>query len=518
VQVVIVHYHLNRGGVTQVIANHLRSLASTATDDGALRVAVFHGGRRDGWPDRLAARLPGIRLTIHETAALDYNACSASQDTTLARTLETKFQQLGFGPDNTVVHFHNHALGKNPAVPGMLARLAAGGWPLLLQIHDFAEDYRPANYRAIRAAAVDLGGTLSDWLYPQGSAIHYAVLNGRDRAILHASGVAGARLHWLPNPVIELHSRSDRDAARQRLLERFGVSRDSPYILYPVRGIRRKNIGELLLWAAIAPPSVRLAVTLAPLNPVERTQFDAWKQLARTLDLPVLFDTGGVDGLAFSENLAAADRLITTSVAEGFGMVYLESWLCGRLLTGRDLPDITRDFQQQGVRLPGLYEQLHVPVDWVGHTELVTQYDTIARAAWGAYACPLPPRATVAEQLDALMEDGCLDFARFPTRLQARIISMAASSPPHATELWERNPAMGWLKAAVEPDAAELIGANAAAVRRHYGVDASGARLRELYQKVLDSPRAERYRLPDGAAILEAFLALRRLYPARVER
>ena len=47
---------------------------------------------------------------------------------------------------------------------------------------------------------------------------------------------------------------------------------------------------------------------------------------------------GAPGGLEFFENLAAADAVATTSLAEGFGMVFLEAWLAGRPLVGRDLP------------------------------------------------------------------------------------------------------------------------------------------------------------------------------------
>ena len=61
----ILHYHLNRGGVTRVIASHLLALDSILDGQQRWRVVVFHGGRDDGWPRDLATRLKHIDLDLH---------------------------------------------------------------------------------------------------------------------------------------------------------------------------------------------------------------------------------------------------------------------------------------------------------------------------------------------------------------------------------------------------------------------------------------------------------------------
>ena len=54
-----------------------------------------------------------------------------------------------------------------------------------------------------------------------------------------------------------------------------------PLLLYPVRGIRRKNLGEFLLLTALAPEGTRFAVTRAPLNPAAKPVHDDWRRFAR---------------------------------------------------------------------------------------------------------------------------------------------------------------------------------------------------------------------------------------------
>ena len=185
----IVHYHLNPGGVTQVIANQLRGLACQASGGEPFRVLVLHGGRCAGWPERLP-ELAALDYAVQSLAGLDYDdrPRDARQ---LAARLQAVLRAAGGTPDTAVIHVHNHALGRNLVLPTALGELARDGWPLLLQIHDFAEDFRPDNYRQLAAGGRGgvAGETVAD-AYPTAAHVHYAVLNQRDRQILEAAGLA----------------------------------------------------------------------------------------------------------------------------------------------------------------------------------------------------------------------------------------------------------------------------------------------------------------------------------------
>ena len=77
----IFHYHLNRGGVTQVVANQLRSL-STIKRNPVRHVTLFFGGRRAGWPEQVEAELKGIELNFVRVPALDYEDLAGGADLT----------------------------------------------------------------------------------------------------------------------------------------------------------------------------------------------------------------------------------------------------------------------------------------------------------------------------------------------------------------------------------------------------------------------------------------------------
>lgn len=520
-QIAIVHYHLNRGGVAQVVFNQLRALAATGAPGERLKVLVVHGGPCEGWPAEAVARLPTVDVELRTVAELDYDThapMSPESTDELDQQLTKVWRACGLTADNCLIHVHNHALGKNRALPQVLARWADRGFALLLQIHDFAEDFRPDNYGRLLAALspADPAG-LSRRLYPQGQAVHYAVLNGRDRQILQRAGFPLTRLHVLPNPVPDIAHLPDRGATRTRLASVYGVQPDDRYVLYPVRGIRRKNLGEWLLWGAAHPHGARFAVTLPPLNPLERPRYEAWKQLARELDVPALFEVVGAHGLEFHDHVAAADAAITTSVAEGFGMVFLETWLAGLPLLGRDLPEITQDFAAAGVGLEGLSGELQIPLDWLDRQALMDDLESAYAVALSAYGRSAPRGTSFARLAEPLWDGGRLDFARCSARLQAFVITLVAREAARREQLMEFNPAMQWATILQTPAVDDRVRANAAVVRQHYSLVESGRRLRDLYNQVWESPRQSAPPLDAGSAILDSFLGLPRFHPIRFD-
>ena len=509
----ILHYHLNRGGVTRVVENQLRALDAVLDPAEPWRVALVYGGRAEGFDDRLPETLQNVQLSRHTVASLEYDQLRSTA--TLDDELSALFGQIGFAPETTVLHVHNHTLGKNVLLPGALSRLAMAGYPLVLQIHDFPEDFRPTNYRHLREGLnIDDEARLAGLLYPQARQIHYAVLNGRDWSILRSAGLADGQLHRLPNPVPAIDDLPSKADARGRLSERFGVSPDERFLLYPVRGIRRKNLGETLLWAAMAPSGTVLGLTLRPLNRTEVPIYEDWKRTAAQLNLPCRFELGAPSGLSFAENLAAADSILTTSLAEGFGMVFLESWLAGRPLLGRDLPEITRDFTELDVHLPWLGACLKVPVDWVGPDAFRQVMLEAYRRTVEVYGRTEPDG--LLDKLQAKMDDDLVDFGDLNETLQQEVLAMVAGSREHRQEILRHNP---WVEKAfslTEHDASQVVQRNAQAIAGYFSSVPSGRRLLDLYRQASASPRdAQLQELPDPDRILTEFLDFDRFRPIR---
>ncbi len=337
VKLAIVHYHLRRGGVTQVIL-----LAAAEAAARGHKVVVLAGEPPAG---RLVMP-PGVMLQVVEGLGYTPAGEHGVPATALVQRIEAAARRaLGSLPDLWCLH--NHSLGKNPSYAALPASLAARGAALLLHLHDFAEDGRPENYASLEAGLKTL--------YPCGGRIRYAVLNDRDREALVRAGLDSAHIAVVPNPVSPPRGAPTSPAPASNDL-----------LLYPARGIRRKNIGEAILLALALDGRLRVALSLPPESPAERHAYDAWAKFATQNKIPIHLAAAEASGGELGDLLHEARAVVTTSVKEGFGLAFLEPWLAARAVVGRDLPHATNGFRQQGVALHALYHRMPVPLAWIG--------------------------------------------------------------------------------------------------------------------------------------------------------
>ncbi|MEC7696871.1 MAG: hypothetical protein VYA11_07225 [Planctomycetota bacterium] len=514
----ILHYHLRPGGVFQVIANQLQSLSNVLSIDDPYRVSIFHGTTNEEeyssqWPTS-----PYLQVSTRAVDGLGYDQAPepSTDPSTLAARILTALDACQFFPQDTVIHVHNHSLGKNASLPGALKIIAEEGYPLLLQIHDFAEDFRVEQYQHLNAMLDSSPIGLGCRLYPQATQIHYAVLNGRDRQILSKSGIPNKRLHALPNPIVAPEDLPDPLNIRSEMQDKRGIPIDVPLVIYPVRGIRRKNLGELLLWSALFKNRASFGTTLAPKNNAEKPSYNRWKRLAENLQLPCHFELG--ESFSFKQNLSAADALITTSVAEGFGMVFLESQLGGRRLLGRNLPEVTTEFAENGIDLSSLYQTLCIPMRLVDKNRTIEGISAAYGEVLRGFAPELYSEQTTRRSLVEMLSGGVVDFAFLTPEMQEQLILHVHKHRSAADEILELNPLLekSLFHQETEPSMQRCIVANREAVKNHYGPSSIGVHLRDIYCKLLGSPRdKEVIPLTRSATILESFLNLERFRPVR---
>ncbi len=513
-QLVLLHYHLNRGGVTSVVENHLRSLALLPTNRVPTRVAIVTGGRAAAWNHEVAEDLP-FECSLITVPELEYDHLSIGRGS-LYKALQSVLQT--FDRDSTILHVHNHSLGKNAAIASVLGRLADEGWRQLLQIHDFAEDLRPANYQHLLSQA-DSAEQLQRQLYPQAAHIHYAVLNQRDHQVLAEAGVREQRLHLLPNPVkisqrpIEL---PESQETKQKLAESLGFPVEHPLVLYPVRAIRRKNLGEILLWSLLADHAT-FAVTLAPLNPQEIASYQSWVKFAAALGLPVIFDFAKRTNLPFEAVYAAADAIITTSVAEGFGMVYLEASLAGRPLVGRELPGVCNDFLLAGMEFPGLADTMAIPASCFDLEELRQTHDHLNQRLRTSYGlAPEPKPGTSAA--DLCFSEDTVDFGRLESKQQKLFLRHLKDDAELRQVLREMNPTVQRVGEAYSEQLEQILANNCRVIATHYSPEVIGEKLSSIYRSLL-STTPERVELDPRIArfVLDRFVHPSLLYPIRLE-
>ena len=462
--VAIVHYHLSRGGVTRVIHTASRCL----TEAGIPHVIL------SGDPDESGAKLP-----VHVVEGLGYGTEPGGPSGLRLVQAMRAAASAALGPGPIVWHFHNHSLGRNRAMADAVAILAEAGDAMVLQMHDFAEDGRSVNYEVIADA---------ETLYPHSPRIRHAFLNSRDRGYLVAAGLPAERGVLLPNAI-----------TAPALVKALETPPESALVLYPVRGIRRKNLGELFLLAALSPKGTRYAVTLGPDNARWQAVHEEWLAFAEDTQLPVMLDAVGRLAPApkalrtYSSWLRHATHCITTSVSEGFGLGFLEPITVGKPLLGRNLPAVTNDFSEAGI-VPGrLYDRLLVPASWVGMEALRQRLVRSLRATLEAYG-----QAMSNEQLErsfaAMVHKGHLDFGNLPEDLQRQVIHRILAGEDADNVLVEiraeTQPLRGWLRRTLKQTKPTAKPEDMAA----YSTEAYVERLQQLYQTVIEAkPAAPEY-------------------------
>ena len=128
-------------------------------------------------------------------------------------------------------------------------------------------------------------------MYPQYNTTMFGVLNSFDAERLKGIGIGEDCIKRLPNPV---NTRTfvkwkSKEEACEEVCKKFSLDPALPLMLYPVRVIQRKNIGEYLLLSSLFRKKASWMVTLPPNNPIEIKHYKQWKAFAEEINSPVIF-------------------------------------------------------------------------------------------------------------------------------------------------------------------------------------------------------------------------------------
>lgn len=349
-KIIIGHYHLNPGGVTKIIQSQLEGL-SNIEDLEILVVCDGQGFENITLPDNASS------LAFEKIGYLpDYG-----DESSIFKIVGEVLQFFkGIAEKEDIIHFHNIGLGKNVAVSYALYLLAKEGYKVINHAHDFPED-RPTNYKYLEDGLACLGITdMGQVLYPKIDNYKFGVLNSFDSNRLETVGVQAERIQLWPNPVSapSITAEITKKEAKALVESNLDLPKDKMLVAYPVRVIRRKNIGEYILLAAAFADTANFIVTLPPLNPIEKEVYDKWVTFCQENDINLIFEAGMK--LEFDWVMKGADVCFTTSIMEGFGMVFVEPWLWGTAVAGREIHNVIPDLKAFGITYPLLYSQILV--------------------------------------------------------------------------------------------------------------------------------------------------------------
>jgi glycosyltransferase involved in cell wall biosynthesis len=430
--IAIIHYHLYPGGVTRVIESQISALADFMDRDA---LSVYAGDIH-------------ARNNLNETSirAKEESVFQYLSEKTPAEKMQNIFREImqcvqKISEANDILHVHNLNLGKNPLLTLAVYRLAGKGIRIVNHCHDFAED-RPRNYAFLQSVIQDVfHENLSEVLYPSFENVHFFVLTSKDYERLIRYGIGAHRISLLPNPVSLRRKGSDR-IPKETVRERLGIDPSLPVCIYPVRAIHRKNIGEFILLSVLFRDKASWLITQPPRNPVEKPEYENWKKFCRDHLIPVTFEAG--NRIELQDLMPASDYCVTTSTMEGFGLAYLEPWLDGIPVIGRNIEYCTIDLKRNGLRFPLLYDRFIVT--FKGETK---------------------------------------DFKDLDQQQQQQVIQEVITLPSREEEIRVFNP---FLEDFLKPSDEDIIRNNQLVIREKYSEQSYGHQIYAIYKKLFDRP------------------------------
>ena len=438
-KIAFVHYHLKTGGVTTCLKHQVEALRNDCD------MCVLTGEiAKSGFPAEMI-HIPQLAYSADYPHAFEPGEVADE----VVRAIESHFK----GPCD-IVHVHNPFLAKNKKFLKILKALQERGLSLLLQIHDFAEDGRPQSYFSEE--------------YP--ADCHYSVVNSRDYRILLKSGLKKQGLHQIFNTVY----RPDNQHASV-------ISSGGPYVVYPIRALRRKNIGEAILLSLFFRDKQTLVITLPPNSQTDINSYEDWKAFVSDYQLRVEFDRGL--NQPYDTIVASARYLLTTSITEGFGFSFLEPWLFDKMVWGRKLSDICTDFEANGVSFNHMYTELNVPVSWFELDNFRKKWKRTIQQTANLFELVIGDD-DIQNAFASLTAGGTIDFGLLDETFQKQVIGRLAkqNAQTHVDELLFLNPWLAQIgKAANEKD---LIEANRKAVERNYNMAQYRLTLLSIYAHV----------------------------------
>ncbi|MDI6688408.1 MAG: hypothetical protein QME06_09355, partial [Desulfobacterales bacterium] len=439
-KIAFAHYHLKTGGVTTVLRQQIEAVKNDC------EILVLTGELPDSPFPADIKHIPGLAY-YGRSSQKTFNPKKVAES--IIKAIHSKWKQ---GCD--ILHIHNPLLAKNKILLKILHELQKRETRLFLQIHDFAEDGRPLSYFD------------EDEYVPD---CHYGVINSRDYNVLLKAGLKKKGLHKIFNTIKPFELKKKAAKAEN-------------FVLYPIRAIRRKNIGEAILLSLFFKNHEALFITQPPNSRIDITSHDGWKNFVKENGLDILFEAGLK--YDFRQLVLSAKFLITTSITEGFGFSFLEPWTAKKILCGRKLPDICYDFKQNGIKLDHLYTKLLVPVKWVNKKELYERWRVSVLKTCSLFNYKIDNK-NIEKGFSVITKNNNIDFGLLDEAFQKQIISCVLSDKKNGNRLRSLNPYL--LHIGEIKNQEELIQNNMKAVLSNYNDTIYKKKLFEIYSNVCDN-------------------------------
>jgi hypothetical protein len=372
---VIFHYHFLPGGVTDVVTSALISYLNHSKGISCIKVVSGRLQNLDIIKNKIMSAVPETKMLSLTFEVFPYIDYVEKIDTDINAEILQRELESRYSLDKNVWWIHNYHLGKNPIfTKALLNILHTSQQRMVFQIHDFPECSRYALLNRLKEY-------IKDDFYPQNNNVKYVVINNRDRQNLINAGMNKNSVFLLENPIQLVNWTCESQSKTlvtlsKKWTESFpSWKKNEKYMLYPVRAIRRKNIAEAALLATLSEKN--LIITLPGISETEKKYSEKCKKIFSEGLTPGMFGIGiniESNGLSFKDLITASSLILSSSIQEGFGYLYLNSMNWGKPLLAKDL-DILSSFKKSFTGFPSyFYEKLSVPINLENRKDLLEQY------------------------------------------------------------------------------------------------------------------------------------------------
>ena len=376
-RLVIFHYHFLPGGVTQVVTSSAIAALSYLPDIDGITLVSGEKGNTKNIAHNIKA---GLNSTVQDKSVIEYITLPElgyiADMEKYPDTVSLKETLLNhFGGDLWWVH--NYHLGKNPFFTEAILQIAEENpeQKIVLQIHDFPEESRYSNLEVLHKY-------VTRPLYPVCSNIKYVTINSRDRNYLITAGIPKEMVFLLNNPVdcLKNNNKINYYTKIDNILSKSAPSyiKGAPLMIYPVRTIRRKNILEAGLLAKCSTIPLNLLPTLPGVSKTEKGYSELVDNCFNKKLIPGAAQAGialADNGISFFDIMSAGKIIISSSVQEGFGYLFINSLQWEKPLLARRL-DVINDFSNIfDPDLSYFYDSVNIPLSKTLKKQLVQAYD-----------------------------------------------------------------------------------------------------------------------------------------------
>lgn len=215
-------------------------------------------------------------------------------------------------------------------------------------------------------------------------------------------GISSTKIKYLANGINFKNfllplTKEEQEILYKKVLGKYYQKAKYKIILYPVRVVPRKNIEEAIFLVdclrKINKENYCLVVCgkIDVHDPCSLNYYRHLKKLTAIVDFPVIFLRGrfptkreiGLSGKIITYGMGdlyqISEAVIMTSIEEGFGYPYLETWASKKFLLGRKISDVISDFEGRGLKFFYLYSKISGFGKGYEKKEYSKRIETIAR-------------------------------------------------------------------------------------------------------------------------------------------